>query len=78
MPAVAACRALGEERLFGREVVHVGAIGRAGERELVAEVGLQPGQAAAGGSGGWEQQAERRSPQSRISSLARRFRSIGP
>ncbi len=38
--------ALGEQRLFGGEVVHVGAVRWPGERELVAEVGLQPGQIA--------------------------------
>ena len=41
-------RALGEQRLFARQVVDVGAIVGARQRELVREVSLQFGQITAG------------------------------
>ena len=40
--------AFGEQRLFGRQVIDVGARARSGERELAGQVGLQARQAARG------------------------------
>ena len=64
--------ALGEQRLFGGEVIHIGAVRRPGERELMAEIGLQSGQAA--GAGRPRTGSPRRpasSPQSRIMRLGK-------